>query len=208
MTHRLLRRSVASALVYSLCCGAAFGQAQPTMPASPGCNSSVQSALVQSAQQGATSSIGRIRNSFTAPQSLTGLSCLNNILAMGSKFDLAFSMSSLVNGVLQAAQQFACQALTQELQQVTQQFNVSTFFAGIPATAPASTNAAIPPTAITPLPPTTTTPPPTTITPPSTSTPPVALPPTTPAPTTPAPGIHVPPSQQQPAQPGFSGLYR
>jgi hypothetical protein len=131
--------------------------AQGTPPPGPGCTPAVWNALVQTAQSGGAASIGRVRNTFTTPTAPTSLSCFSSILSLGQGFNLSFDLSSLAQGLLNQIENFACAALTQELNQVTGQFSASSFFASIPNSAPGLPGIGLP--ASLPLPPPISTPP-------------------------------------------------
>lgn len=142
-----LKRLIGAITAAAVLHGTAIAQ---TMPTAPGCNGAVAQALVAAAQTGMTQSLGRIRGTFTAPQSLIGLSCLDTILQLANtSFNVPFDISGIENAVLSQAEAFACQALTSELNQVTSQFNVNAFFQGIPASVPTATIVTIPPSTVT-----------------------------------------------------------
>jgi hypothetical protein len=105
----------------------------------PGCDPNVQTALLQSSQNGANNSLGRIRNAFTPHISLSNLSCLNTILNSVSGMNLLFNPSALLQSMLNEAINFACSAISQEVATVEQPFNANSFFASIPGASGLST---------------------------------------------------------------------
>lgn len=105
----LLAGAIASALPLA----SALAQEADGLSNTPGCLPEVRTALIDTSRAGAEAAMWRVRNSYTRPPSVVGMSCLERLLNGANGTDILFDVNRLTQGIFQMLQDGICNAADQ-----------------------------------------------------------------------------------------------